>query len=112
MHHFHSNSSVTINAVTQEAGVIKGEVYTAQLGTQDESTVSIECTFLNDDTGNPVHHMGFRPSFAELETFEGTVTLESTSVADKFQELCTRYVVANLDGKWGLTIADWTLEAH
>ena len=56
--------------------------------------------------------MGFRPTFAELETFEGTVTLESTSVADKFQELCTRYVVSSLDGKWGLTLADWTLEAH
>jgi len=112
MHHFHSNSSVTINAVTQEAGVIKGEVYTAQLGTQDESTVNIECTFTNDDNGNPVHHMGFRPTFAELETFEGTITLDGTTVVDRFQELCTRYVITNLDGKWGLTPADWTLEEH
>ena len=112
MHHFHSNSSVTINAVTQETGVIKGEVYTAQVGSQTEDSVNIECTFLNNDTGTPAHHMSFRPSFADLETFEGTVTLEETSVTGRFQELCTRYVVANLDGKWGLTAADWTLEAH
>lgn len=112
MHHFVSNSSVTINAVTQETGVIKGEVYVAQIGTQSDGSVNIECTFTNNDTGTPVHHMSFRPTLADLETFEGTVTLDETSVAGRFQELATRYVVANLDGKWGLNDADWTVESH
>jgi hypothetical protein len=112
MHHFHSNSSVTINAVTQETGVIKGEIYTAQVGDQSNGSINIEVTFLNNDTGSPVHHQHHSVSEADMTTFEGTVTLEGTDTTAKFQELCARYALAQADGMWGLTAADWTLEAH
>jgi len=112
MHHFHSNSSVTINAVTQETGVIKGEIYTAQVGDQSDGSVRIEVTFLNNDNGNPVHHQHHSVSEADMDTFEGTVTLVETGSVGKFQELCARYALAQADGMWGLTAADWTLESH
>lgn len=112
MHHFHSNSSVTINAITQDTGVINGEVYTAQV-CQITDGVAIECTFTKDDAdGTPVHHASYRVSEADMDTFEGTVTLEAVNTAGRFQELCTRYVLAQMEGMWGLTLSDWTLEAH
>lgn len=113
MHHFHSNSSVTINAVTQDTGVIEGEVYVAQVGSMEDGTVSVEVTFFKDDENRtPVHHVNHRVSEADMDTFEGTVTLESTGTTAKFQELCTRYALAQADGMWGLTASDWTLESH
>ncbi len=112
MHHFHSNSSVTINAITQDTGVIKGEIYSAQIGEMSNG-IDIQCTFLKDDAdGTPVHHASYRVSEADMDTFEGTVTLESAHTAARFQELCTRYVLAQMEGMWGLTVSDWTLEAH
>jgi len=112
MHHFHSNSSVTINAVTQDTGVIKGEVYSAKVG-EMAGGIDIQCTFLKDDEdGAPVHHSSYRVTEADMDVFEGTVTLTETGATGRFQELCTRYVLAQVEGMWGLTSSDWTLEAH
>lgn len=113
MHHFHSNSSVTINAVTQDTGVIEGEVYVAQVGSMEDGTVSIEVTFFKDDENRtPVHHVNHRVSEADMDTFEGAVTLVETGSVGKFQELCTRYALAQADGMWGLTASDWIFESH
>ena len=113
MHTFTSNSSVTINAVTQDTGVIEGEVYTAQVGDTYEGKIHIEVIFKKDDeVGTPVHHSTYQPTEAEMETFEGTVTLTATTVVGRFEELVSRYVLAEVDGMWGLTSADWTLNAH
>ena len=113
MHHFHSNSSVTINAVTQDTGVIIGEVYSAQVGSMSEGELSIEVSFFKDDEGKtPVHHVNHRVSEADIDTFEETVTLVETGSVGKFQELCTRYALSQAVGMWGMTPDDWTLEAH
>lgn len=114
MHHFHTNSSVTINAATQDTGVIVGKIHRASIEDDgaDSATVGIECSFTKQADGTPVYHTSYRVSLADLNTFAGTVTLDSTEVADQFQELCTRYVAVEVDGMWGLTSADWTIEAH
>ncbi len=112
MHTFTSNSSVTINAVNQETGVVKGEIYSASAGTMSEGEINIEVTFLNNENGNPVHHASFRVSEDDFNAFEGTITISATSTLERFEEVCARYVISQLDGQWGLTPADWTLEAH
>lgn len=116
MHHFHTNSSVTINAATQDTGVIVGKTYRASI--EDDgagsATVNIECNFLKQADDMPVYHTSYRVSLADLNTFAGTVTLDSTEVADQFQELCTRYALSQVaaESMWGLTAADWTIEQH
>jgi len=112
MHNFTSNSSVTINAVTQNTGVIRGEIYNATVGSMVEGEVSIEVTFLKDSDDTPVHHANYRVSEADLNAFEGTITLTATTVFERFEELITRYVLTQVDGMWGLTTSDWTLQAH
>ena len=112
MHNFTSNSSVTINAVTQNSGVVRGEIYNATVGSVFEGEVSIEVTFLKDSDDTPVHHAHYRVSEADFNAFEGTVTLTATTVFNRFEELVTRYVLSQVDGMWGLTTADWTLNAH
>lgn len=112
MHTFTSNSSVTINAVSQDTGVVRGELYNATVGKMFEGEASIEVTFVKDSDGSPIHHANYRVSEADLNTFEGTVTLTATNTFEKFEELCSHYVISQLDGLWGLTTADWTLNAH
>lgn len=116
MHHFHTNSSVTINAATQDTGVIVGKIYRASIEDEgaDSATISIECSFIKQADDMPVYHTSYRVSLADLNTFAGTVTLDSTEVANQFQELCTRYALSQVEagGMWGLTGADWTIEQH
>jgi hypothetical protein len=116
MHHFHTNSSVTINAATQDTGVIVGKIYRASIegDSADISSISIECSFTKQADDTPVYHTSYRVSLADLNTFADTVTLDSTKVADEFQELCTRYAMSQVEaeGMWGLTGADWTIEQH
>ena len=112
MHTFTSNSSVTINAVTQETGVVRGEIYNAVVGKIAEGYVNIEATFVKDEDGTPVHHQHFQVSEADMNTFEGTQTLTGTTCFDKWQELCSLYVVSQLGGLWGLATTDWTLAEH
>ena len=112
MHTFTSNSSVTINAVTQETGIVRGEIYNAVVGKISDGFVNIESTFLKDDDGSPVHHQHFQVSEADFDTFEATQTLTETTVFGRFEELCSLYVISQLEGLWGLTSTDWTLNAH
>lgn len=116
MHHFHTNSSVTINAATQDTGVIVGKTYRASIedDAANSASIIIECSFLKQADDMPVYHTSYRVSLADLNTFAGTVTLDTTEVADQFQELCTRYALSQVaaDGMWGLTAADWTIEQH
>ena len=112
MHHFHSNSSVTFNAVTQETGILIGEVFSATLGNLYEG-VTIDATFLKEGE-NPVavHSVQYRVTEEEMNAFEATITLSETGSFGRFQEICTRYVLSKIDGMWGLTTSDWTIEEH
>ena len=116
MHHFHTNSSVTLNAATQDTGVIVGKAYRSSIDDDgaDSAIVAIECSFTKQDDGAPVYHTSYRVSLADLNTFAGTVTLDTTEVTNQFQELCTRYALSQVEaeGMWGLTGTDWTIEQH
>lgn len=112
MHTFTSNSTVTLNAVTQETGTIVGEIYNAVVGKAVEGFVSIECSFLNGVDGPSVYHRHFQISEADFNAFEANQTLNSTNSIERFEEVCSLYIISELDGMWGLSPSDWTLNAH
>ena len=112
MHTFYSNSPVVFNAVTQESGVITGKVNSTRLEEVQGMEVSIEAFFTHGDDPSIVYNTIVMVSVAAMDTFESSVSLTSTSTIEKFQELCTLYIVSQIDGKWGLSSGDWTVESN
>lgn len=112
MHTFISNSSVTYNAVTQESDVLKGELYIVSAGEMTPGTVSIEVNFTANSNGIRVHSESYSVSEEDFNAFEGTLTLSATSSLERFEEVCSRYVISQIGNMWGLTTSDWTLQEH